>query len=101
MRQPLDQAVEAEPAEVVRHPARGELAGSEAQERSEMLAEVAVGDPSGQETEADQGRAERLDAILLEAEGGGPLTIDRDGLGDLSEGVQAELAIVADPLDVE
>src|SRR6266545_2869682 len=30
--EPLDQAVEAQPAEVVGHPARGELAGSKAQE---------------------------------------------------------------------
>ncbi len=42
VREALDQAVEAEPAEVVGHPARGELAGSKAQQWREVLALVAV-----------------------------------------------------------
>ena len=51
----LDQPVEAEPAEVVGHSARGELAGSEAQQWREVRAQIAVGTPGGQETEEDQG----------------------------------------------
>ena len=99
--EPLDEAVETETAEVVGHPALGKLAGSEAQEWSEVLAQVAVGEPRGQETEDDQGREERLDTILLEAEGGGALAVDHDRLGNLSKGVRAEVAIMADPLDVQ
>jgi hypothetical protein len=64
-----------------------------------MLAQIAVGEPGGQETEDDQGREERLNAILLEAEGGGALAVNGDGLGDLRERRGAEVAIVADPLD--
>ena len=96
--EPLDQAVEAESAEVVGHPARGELAGSEAQQWREQFAQVAVGEPRGQEAEDDQRREERLDALLLEAERGGALAVDRDGLGDLRERRLTEMAIVADPL---
>ena len=63
------------------------------------LAEVAVGEPRREEIADDQGREERLDAILLEAECGGPLAVNRDGLGDLGKGVRAELAIVAVALE--
>ena len=66
-----------------------------------MLAQVAIGEPGGEETEDDQGREERLDPILLEAERGGSLAVDRDGLSNLRERRCAEVAIVADPLDVE
>jgi hypothetical protein len=105
-REPLDQAVQAETAEVPSFlgagcgdPARRELAGVEAQQGREVLAQIAVGEPGGQETEDDQGREERLNAILLEAQRGGTLAVDLNGLGDLRERRGAELAIVADALD--
>src|SRR5258707_12731565 len=53
--EPLDQAMQTKASEVVGHPAWGELAGSEAQQWREVLAQVAVGEPRREETEDDQG----------------------------------------------
>jgi hypothetical protein len=77
------------------------LAGTEAQQGREVLAQVAIGEPGRLETEDDQSREEGLDALLFEAQGRGPLAIDLDGTGDLRERRFTELAIVADSLDVE
>jgi hypothetical protein len=47
VRNPFDESVEAESAEVVGHPPRAEVVGGEAKEGGEMRSEVAVGEPVG------------------------------------------------------
>jgi len=73
----------------------------EAEERSEVLAQVAVGEPVGQETKHDERRQQRLDTGVGEAQSGGALTVDDDGRSDSSEGVFAAPGLVADSLDVQ
>lgn len=54
VRHALDEPVEVEASKVVGHPARGHESRIDAQQRCEVLAEVSVGEPVGQEAEGDQ-----------------------------------------------
>ena len=54
-----DQAMQAETAQLVRHLARGCVAGISAQQRSEVLPQVAIGEPLGQQTKTEQGTEQR------------------------------------------
>jgi hypothetical protein len=49
-----DQPMQAETAQLVRHLARGDVAGMSAQQRSEVLPQVTIGEPPGQQTKAEQ-----------------------------------------------
>ncbi len=98
---PFDEAVEAEPSEVVGHLACGHGLGVDAEEGREVSAEVAVGEPVGQESEHDDGGEQGVDARVAEAERGDALTVEGDGLRDVVERGFADGGVVADSLDVE
>ena len=72
----FDQSVEAEAAQVVAHPARGELVGFDAQQRGEVVAQVAVGEPVGLEPGDGDGGQQGMDARVTEAQRRDTLTID-------------------------
>src|SRR5207247_11407704 len=57
-----DEAVQAQASEVVGHPAGGHEAGVYAQQLSQGLAQVAIGETAGQEAEQDQGAEQGLRA---------------------------------------
>src|SRR5919201_2865462 len=77
------------------------MAGSEAQERSEMLAQVFVREASRQETIQDQDAQKRLDTGSSEGQGRDALAVHDLGACHLGEGVLTDEAIVAKLLDVE
>ena len=67
LRHAFDQTMQPEPAEVVGHHARGHLLGRTAEERCDVLAQVTVGEASGQETKREDCREKRDDTGLSEA----------------------------------
>ncbi len=77
----LNQSVQAQAAQVVGHPAGGEVAGVEAQKRREMCAHVFVGEAVRQETVQDQDAQERLHAWVGEGQRGDTLVADHLGGG--------------------
>ena len=56
----LDQAVEAQPPQIVGEPAWGELAGIKAQQERDVVAQVSIGESPWQETEQDEGAEQGL-----------------------------------------
>jgi len=70
----LDESVEAEASEVVGHRARGHRRWVDAQQWREVLAEVSVGEPVGQEAEHDQNAQQCLNSGISEAKGEASLT---------------------------
>ena len=54
-REAFDEAMQAEPPQVVGHPAGGDRLGRLPRERGDVLAQVAVSETARQETEQDQG----------------------------------------------
>jgi hypothetical protein len=79
----------------------GHAFGGETEQRSDVLAQVAVGKTAGQETKEDQGSEQRQDALIAEAKRRGMLAVALDGVMDLVERVFADRAVVADSLDVQ
>ena len=65
MRDTGDQVMQAEPPEVVGHPARRDHGWADAQQRSQMLPEPAVRKPGGQESEDDQRSQQGHRAVTL------------------------------------
>lgn len=63
---PLDEAVGAQPPEVVGELPAGHVLIAAAEERREVGAQVAVGESVGQQPEGAQGRQQGLDALVGE-----------------------------------
>src|SRR5579871_2154041 len=97
----LDQPVQAQAAQVISHLARGQGFRRLSQKRRPVIAQVAVGKTSGQQTKHQQCTQERLHGAVREAQGASPLFIDRYRLIEPAEGVLAQGAILADRLDVQ
>ena len=66
-----------------------------------MSAEIAVGEPVGQEAEHDDGGKQGVDSRVGESECGRALTADDGGSGEVGEGGFTNGGVVADSLDVE
>src|SRR4051812_11209211 len=97
-RDPLDQAVEPEPAQVVRHLARGHVVGGLPQQGGPVVPQVAVGETPGQETEYQQRTEQRLDGRVGESQTTGSLPIDPDRIVDPMASVLPQGTTPADPL---
>ena len=69
-RDPLDQAVQAKPAQVISHLARGHVVGGFTQQGSPMVAQVAVGKTSRQETKHQERAEQCLHGHVGEAQTG-------------------------------
>jgi hypothetical protein len=97
----LDQAMQAQPSQVVSHLAWGQLIWGEAQERRQQRPQVVIGEPLRQKSKGNESIEQGLDAWVSEAQGRHPLSRKRLRLVHLLEGVFSEKAIVADLLDVQ
>ena len=100
-RNPLDESAPAQAAEVVRGAARSVGARPRLEQRSRMLAEVAVGEPRGQQPERQQRREQGLDAGVAEAQRAGAAVADHGRTVQAVERLLAEGRVVADALDAE
>ena len=98
---PLDQAVQAQPPQVVRHLARGHVVGRLPQQGSPVVPQVAVGKTPRQQTKHQQRAEQRLHGRVGETQAAGPLPIDLDRFIDTVERVFADGTVLADPLDVQ
>ncbi len=97
----FDETVKAEATEVVGHPARGELFRAKAQQASEWLAPILVGEAAKLQDEEDQRGHEHLDTRIVEPQGRTMLPIDVDGIDHTTEIVLAQSGVMAESLDVE
>jgi len=77
------------------------VAGVEAQERREIHAQIAIGEPVRQQTVQDQEAQERLHTGVGEGQRGDALVAHDLRAGHLAEGLLTEEAIVAEVLDVK
>jgi hypothetical protein len=93
--------VEPEAAQVVGHAALGELAGAQAQQVSDVLSQVTIGEATGQQVKDEQGREQRSRAWVVEAERRGALVADDRGAVDFLEFGFAQGRVVAQSLNVE
>ena len=75
---PVDQAVETEPPEVVRHLALGEGGWVDAQQLRKAGADVVVGETLGLEDESEDGCEEGLNTRIIERQAGCSVAVDDD-----------------------
>jgi hypothetical protein len=97
----LDDAVQTEASRVIGHFSLGSGVGWLPEQRSEVLAEVAVGKACGKQLEQQEGAPESLQLGISKAESGGALRRHLDRAIDLLKGLFGEDAIVADALHLE
>jgi len=100
-RDPLDEAMQAQPPEVVRHPAGGNGFGALPGERGDMLAQIAVSETARQETEQDQGGPQDQHAGIGKAQRRSALPVHLAGAIHLLKRFFSQAAIVAEALDFE
>ena|SRR6516165_1673301 len=100
-RDSFDQGVQAKPAQVVCHLARGHVVGGFPEQGSPMVPQVAVGKTSGQKTKHQKGAEQGLHGFVSESQTAGSLPIDLDRFIDPVECVFSQGTILADPLDVQ
>src|SRR4051794_22125293 len=98
---PLDQAVQPQAPQVVRHLTRSDVVRRLPQQGSPTVPQVAVGKTSGQETKHQQRPEQGLYRNIGEVQGAGALPIDLDRFIDAAERAFADGTVLADPLDVE
>jgi len=97
----FDDAVEAETAKVVSHPADGIAGRVETQQLRQQNAYFPIVEPTGLETEYDQYGKQSLYSLVAKAKRGGPLTFHLQWADYLVERVFANRAVVGDFLNVE
>src|SRR5688572_305828 len=100
-RNSFDNAVETQPAQVVRHPTEGIVNWVKAQQLRDQGAHLQIREPSELKTEHYENSQQSLDAGITEAKGGGSLPFDFDGANYLFEGIFANRTIMRDFLDVQ
>jgi hypothetical protein len=97
----LDEPVEAKATKVVGHAALGHEAGVQAQQRSEEVTQVAIGEPSELQTQDDECGEEGTDTGLNEWQRGDTPGIYELGKVEFGEVVLADLTVVAGVKDVK
>jgi hypothetical protein len=75
-RDAFDYTVETETTKLVSHSALGQFIGLQAEQRSQILSEIAIGKSGGKKLEQQQRAAQRLNLRIGEAERGSPLRVD-------------------------
>lgn len=101
LRDAFDQAMQAQPSQVVRHLSLGEMIWGEAQERCEQRPQLMIGEPLRQKPKGDEGAEQGLDARVGETQGSHALTRNGLRLIDLLKGLFSQKAIMAEGLDVQ
>ena len=97
----FDEAVEAESAQIIAHPARSDVRLSQPEELRNQWPQFFIGESFGLEAEQNQHGQKCLDARVSEAEGGSTLILDLDRLLEFLEGLGTEVAIVGDLFHLE
>ena len=101
VRDALDEAVQTKPAQVVAGAPGGPGIGVGAEQPGEMGAQVTVGEPVRLQPEGEQRGEQGLGAWVTEAQRGGVLAVDVDGVVDGAECVGSGDRVVADALDAQ
>lgn len=97
--QPFDEAMKTKAPEVIGHLPRAKTV---AENPRNMLSEITVGETLWEQPEEHEGREESKDTTVTEAKSWCALLfIDSYGPVNATEGVFADEAIVADPLDIQ
>ena len=99
-RDAFDEAVQAEPAEIVRHRAGRILLRVASLELREVIAEVPMTKAGRRQREETERVHERVDPAVAEPEARGALIVDEDGGRDGVQAVFADQAVVAQRFDV-
>ena len=99
-RDPFEETVEAEPAEIVRHRAGRIRVGISTLQLGDVIAQLPMANAGGRQRKETERVHERVDARVAEAKAGGALIVDEDGRGDGVELVFADQAVVAQGFDV-
>lgn len=94
----MDEAAQAQAAQVIGHGPGGEVA---AEKLAELIAQVSIGEPVRQEAEGQQGGHEGMDPAVAKAQARGSLAGDVDGVREGLDGVLSGPGFLADSLDVE
>src|SRR2546426_1015233 len=97
--QAQQQALEAEPAQVISHAALGVALGAGVEERADALAQRAIGDAHRRGGEGAQGSEEGHGAWIAPAQGGGALTIVHRGEHDALDGLGGDGAVLRHALE--
>jgi len=92
--QAQQQALEAEPAQVISHAALGVALGAGVEEGADALAQRAIGDAHRRGGEGAQGSEEGHGAWIAPAQGGGALTIVHRGEHDALDGLGGDGAVL-------
>ena len=100
-RDALDEAVQAESAQVVRHPTRGVMGWIEAQQLSQHGSHFLIGKTPQLETEQHQHAEQSLHARIPETQSGSALSFNLDRPHHLIKRVFATRTIVRHSLDVQ
>src|SRR4051812_37104343 len=100
-RNSFDDAVKAQPAQIVRHPASRVGGRIDTQHWRQQSTHFCIGKALKLETEDSQHGEKRLHARIAKAEGGGTLAINFDRPYNLMESILSDGTVVRDLLDVE
>ena len=101
VRDPFDQAMQAQPAQVIGRAPGGVGVGGHPQGLGHPGAQGGVAESFGQGEEQTQGGEQRQDPRIIEVQAGGALAGDHLRLGDLIEHPFGQEAVLADGLDLE
>ena len=97
----LDQAMQAQPSQVIGHLAWGQLIWGKAQEGCQQHPQFVIGEAQRQKPKGDECAEQGLHAWIGETQSGDPLSRNRQRLADLLKSLFSQQAIVADLLDVQ
>jgi hypothetical protein len=97
----FDDAVHPGPTQLVAHLARGQCVGRDPEKASQVLAQVAVGEPVGLDSEEQEGLEQGVSALPTEAQCRGALGLDDHRVVELGEGLLTQSGMRSCPLDVE
>ena len=99
--QSLYQTMQAQSAQLVAHATRGDFLGAFAQQDSELLAQVLVGEPARNEHEHQHRIENRLRVGVAKAQCAGALPLDLERALQVLKGVVAQRAVMADLLNLQ
>ena len=99
-RHPFDEAMQPQASEVVGHRSRRVGVGVSTLELCDVIAKLPMPEAGGGQREETERVHERVDAAVAEAQPGGALVLDDDGVTHRVEGIFTDQAIVAQRFDV-
>lgn len=101
LRDTLDHPMESQAAELVSHPALGQVSRFQAEQGGQVVAEIAIREACGQQLKQQQRTPQGLHLWIGEAKRGSSLRRDLNGTVYFLESLFGEQAVMADLFDLE